>query len=100
MRFKSRTALLALPIVISLGVPAFATPVAYRAPTHDIRPNQHGVAVRREPMLGAGFNAGSRMRPVSPPKASQDDWPNDMILDNFETRSGSVVQKIAPILRV
>ena len=94
MKFKSIATLLALSFVVLTGVPAFATKAAH--PANCSRSFQHKDAGCREAVFGTCIKKESSAQLRSLPKAPQDDWPANMILDNFQTHAESAAGKMVP----
>ena len=94
MSFKSVATLLSLSVVVFTGVPALATRVAH--PDNRCRLCQHKDAACREAIFGTCIKreSGAQLRSLS--KVPQDDWPANMILDNFQTHAESAARKMVP----
>lgn len=95
MNFKSTTALLALSVVVLSGVPALAARTA--DPANCSVSLQPKAAACSETIFGTCIKKPeARLRSVQ--KAPHDDWPANMILDNFET--SAVARKVMPIYAI
>jgi hypothetical protein len=94
MKFKSIATLLALSFVVSTGVPAFATKAAH--PANRSRSFQHNDAACRETIFRTCIERESGAQRGSLPKAPQDDWSANMILDNFQTHAEPAAGKMVP----
>jgi hypothetical protein len=95
MGFKSIVTLL---VVVFTGVPALAAQVAH--PDNRCRLCQHKDAACREAIFGTCIKreSGAQLRDL--PKVPQDDWPANMILDNFQTNAASAARKMVPIFAI
>jgi hypothetical protein len=96
LSFKSTATLLALSVVVLSGVPALAARTA--DPANCSLSLQHKAVACSGTIFGTCIKKAPDAQLRNAQKAPHDDWPANMILDNFQTSAGA--RKLLPIYAI